>query len=33
MIQCRECGWTAEFITNISFCPSCGGENISDLDD
>lgn len=25
---CLDCKWSSEVITNISFCPACGSDNV-----
>lgn len=25
---CLDCSWSSEVITNISFCPACGSDNV-----
>lgn len=33
MVKCSDCGFYMQYASDVSFCPSCGGDNIRDLDD
>lgn len=33
MVKCSDCGFYMAHASNVSFCPSCGGDSIRDLDD